>query len=191
MRKITLFVLAALMSASAFAQNNSQWGVKLGLNSASEIANNKSTDPRTGLLIGMFVECPVSSGVSVQPEFVYSQQGGKSSISAYSSATDAFNYINIPVILKLYIGSKHRWSIDLGPQVGFLISAKTDDAYGNKMDIYDQFDNKYDISFCLGVSYKFTEKFDISIRGNGGMVKYINAYDHRNSVGQLALACKF
>lgn len=187
MKKIFLLTAALLVAAGAFAQNQPQFGVKAGLNLASESNDdNESTSSRAGIHVGFFMECQIARMIDFQPELLYSMQGGKS-----GGATDKFDYINVPLMFKFYTGQGRRFSIDAGPQFGYLISAKytINDKTTNLYD-YDGL-KKFDASLGVGVSYKFNGGFDVGIRFLAGMTKLIESMDNKNSVVQIGAGYRF
>ena len=171
----------------------SQFGVKGGLNTASEMAsdgdNSSQTDARIGIHLGFFMELPLSAKIDFQPELVYSMQGGSVKYGGYT-ITDKIDYINLPLMFKFYVW-KQRLSIDAGPQLGYMISAKVS-AGGESESIYDDL-NKFDISLALGLSYKLTDRIDLGLRGVVGFTNLYEGddYDYTNSVGQLSVAFRF
>ena len=164
-----------------------RWGAKGGFNSASEYSDNGSTNARTGLHLGIFVESTLSNKVDIQPELVYSMQGG----SDNNDITDKFDYINVPVIFKIYTNMSRTFSIDVGPQLGYMISAKYTHK-GTTTDIYDYSSlNKVDAAICAGISYKFNQKFNFSFRINYSVTKILDSVENVNGVGQLSLGYFF
>jgi hypothetical protein len=155
-----------------------RFGIKGGLNSARESADSGDTDYRTGIHLGFLVEIPISRRLDIQPELVYSMQGGKS-----GSTTDKLDYINLPVMLKIYVNQSRSFSIDVGPQVGYLVNSN--------LNTYYVTENKIDVAVCLGVSYKFSEQFFASLRGNVSVTTIVDNYSHKNNVGQLCIGYLF
>ena len=165
-----------------------RWGIKGGLNSAYEYNKNGSTDARTGIHIGGFMETTISPKTDLQVEFVYSMQGSVDK----NGYTDKFDYINIPVIFKFYTNQPRTFSIDFGPQLGYMLSAKYVTKSGTVYDIYNRSDiNKFDAAACLGISYKFNENFHICLRYNYGITQISKNFTNRNAVGQLGVGYMF
>jgi hypothetical protein len=185
MKKIVLIIAAILLTIGAFAQK-AEWGIKAGINGAAEVTGEGSTDLRMGLYAGILAEFTVNNIVGIQPELVYSMQGATTKIGN-RTYTDKFDYVNLPVMLKLYVWER-RLSIDGGPQFGYMVSAKETDT-----DIYDKIDNKFDVAIGLGASFKFGGKFDVSVRYNAGMIKIMDSttMEHKNGVVQMGLSMKF
>jgi len=165
-----------------------RWGVKGGLNSAYEYSDKGTTDARTGLHLGLFMESTLSPKVDIQTEFVYSMQGCVDK----NNFTDKFDYINVPVIFKIYTNQSRTVSIDVGPQLGYMVSAKGVYSSGTTIDVYNNGKmNKIDGAVCFGVSYKFNPSFHIGLRYNYGVTKIIKGVDNRNAVGQLGVGYMF
>jgi len=172
-----------------------EFGVKGGLNVASQMVSegrsSSQTDARLGIHIGFFVELPISTRVSFQPELLYSMQGGKYGVGRHTY-TDRIDYINLPLMFKFYIWQQ-RLSIDVGPQFGYMISAKVS-RDGNSVSFYD-FEglNKFDISLALGLSFRLTDKINLGLRGTAGLTSILEGGDsnYTNSVSQLSIAFRF
>jgi len=195
MKKITLIVMALFVTASAFAQDaqeskNIRWGVKGGINIASEVAGEASTNSRTGIHLGGIMETPISAGVDFQLELLYSMQGATYKIGN-TDYTDKFDYLNVPFMFKIYVNKNRRFSIDIGPQLGLMVSAKI--SSGNKtVDVYDNDKlNKFDAAIGLGISYKIKDNFDFVFRANVSLTPMMDGEEHKNSVGQLGVAYRF
>ena len=158
-----------------------RWGVKGGINSAAEYNSESNTNTRAGIHLGFFMESTINNKLDIQPEIVYSMQGG----SDNSGVTDKFDYINIPVMFKIYVNQPRTFSVDVGPQVGYMISAKY--TYkGNTYNIYNSNKlNKVDAAFCFGASYKFNQKFHLCFRVNYSVTKIASSSENVNGVGQI------
>jgi hypothetical protein len=181
MKKTIILVIAVIVVATgAFAQKV-EFGIKAGMNSAQEYIEEGSTDMRIGLHAGVFAEFFISNRLGLQTELQYSMQGGKD-----NQGTEKFDYVNLPIILKIYV-LKRDLSIDAGVQPGYLISATRT----GRGDVYDFFDNKYDIALGFGVSYKFATRFHAGFRYNIGLVPYTEQSEHRNGVAQLFIGVRF
>ena len=188
MKKITLTTIFALfLVGSVVAQNKGGFGLKAGFNTAMEFTEKGNTDTRFGFHGGIFVEIPVANRVDIQPELMYSMQG-----CTDPKGTEKFDYINLPVIVKIYLNRGRSFSIDVGPQAGYAISAKRVNKSGSTTNVYDDSRfNKFDAAICLGASYKITENFHAGLRFNISVTKIMSHMEHRNGVGQLGISYKF
>ncbi|MDR2039375.1 MAG: PorT family protein [Bacteroidales bacterium] len=183
----------ASVSAKSAARNNqiARFGVKFGLNLASEMVDEGSTDTRAGIHIGGFVAFRLGNIVDLQPEILYSMQGAKST-SGGTEMIDKFDYINVPLIVKIFVTRNRTFSIDLGPQFGYMVNAKLKSG-NTTLNLFDYTDdlNRFDASIALGVSYLFDFGLDLYFRGNIGLTKIAESMDHKNSVFQLGVGYRF
>lgn len=208
-------LMIVAFAAFALAQMNAQevkFGVKAGLNLAS-IGGDETddVDARTSFHIGGIVEIVITEKFSVQPELLYSAQGAKSKFSESGAdfsfseeSTIKLDYINLPIMAKYYLAE--GFSIEAGPQIGFLLSAKEDYEFSEtfngttvsgseEIDLKD-FTNSIDFGIGVGASYKLDSGLNFSARYNLGLS---NIYDgegsddfkNQNNVLQLSIGYMF
>lgn len=144
-----IFLLLAFAGTFAAANAQTKIGLKGGLNVADwggKDADN--VDARIGFHIGGFANFGLGNKFSIQPELLYSTQGGKVE-QAGSDVKIRFNYINIPVMLKYEL--IEGLNAELGPQLGFAVSqkSKTGDVTVDRKKDYKGFD----FGLGLGASY--------------------------------------
>jgi hypothetical protein len=184
MKKIILTAAAVFAISFANAQDT-KYGVKGGLSMSSNTLGE-----HTSLLafhLGGFAEFKISDKFAVQPELLYSAQGGKVSAGGFSYTTN-LNYINIPVMAKYYVAD--AFSIEAGPQIGFLMSAKSDGT-----DIKEAC-NSTDFGLNLGAGYNLNETMSLGLRYNMGLSNVVKdvagvSTDSKNSSIQLSFGYKF
>lgn len=208
MKKIILSAIAVMAFGSANAQD-AKFGMKGALNIASLTGDVENPSLIIGFQIGAFVEVKISEKCAFQPELMYSVQGvkesGNENIEGYNAdidMTSKLGYLNVPLMIKYYAAPK--FSLEFGPQVGFLLSAKADVDYtvfveGMKVsgtesvDVKDQA-SSVDFGLNFGLGYDFTQKFSAGLRYNLGLS---NVYDTpgndsaKNSVFSIAAGYKF
>lgn len=192
MKRIILTAIAVMAFAFTNAQQT-RFGVKGGLNVAS-FAGGDYWDAKSlvGFHVGAFAEIKVIERLAIQPEILFSTQGAKLE-SAFDTDVDAkLNYINVPVLAKFFITKK--FTVEAGPQIGFLVSAKEDG------DDAKDFYKSTDFGFNLGAGYNFTDDLSVGIRytiGFSNIADYESEdFDEyldspKNSVLALSLAYKF
>ena len=147
MKKIIFFTVLILMSYVLLAQHAS-FGLKAGANFSNIFIKDNSTKYSTGFHVGGLSHIHLSRKWAMQPELVYSQQGGKTTFNNVETTTH-LNYINIPVLFQRMFGAGFR--LEAGPQIGFLINAK--DKYGSiEKDVKSSF-KTVDFSFPIGIGY--------------------------------------
>lgn len=207
MKKIILTMLLVMAFGFTNAQK-AQFGIKAGLNSSNFSGDTEGADfkSRIGFNIGAFVAIKLSEKITLQPEVLYSTQGAKvENVSAMYNGVNYtgdvkfnFSYINVPIMLKYYVADK--FNLEVGPQIGFLASAKTStkiDGFSQKtdQDVKDFFET-VDVALNFGAGYDFTEKFFAGIRYNLGVSNIFNSESggdskSQNSVFSLSVGYKF
>ena len=197
MKKIITLAALLFVSTGAFAQLS--YGVKAGMNLAN--ISNAGGSIKPGLFVGAVGEYSFNDFVGLQAELVYSRQGyyDKSDIEGLGNMKvwARYNYINIPVLAKLYLIDR-SFSLELGPQFGFIAGAKnkvTVAGSTDKTDISKDSYNNFDFSFGLGVSYMFAFGPEISLRYNIGITDIAknNTGDtkFKNNVIQIGVGYRF
>ena len=188
--KRLFFALSVLfLSTSVFAQGF-EWGVKAGLNLAS-ITKTDEAKMRTGLHAGVFGEYFVNDFFGIQGELLYSMMGAKGK-EAGITVTSQTDYIVLPILAKIYL--MENFSLDLGPQFGYMVSAKLKAASGSSSgsgSYYDMVDNKFDLSVGMGLSYKLPYNLGVSARYNLGLTEINEGSDPKHSVIQVGISYRF
>ena len=193
-----------LCSAIAFSQEI-KFGAKVGLN----LSNLRGDYPagidehnsKIGFHIGGFAEYSINEKFSLQPELLFSTQGNTYGYKDYYGGGSYYdgadydlklNYLNLPILLKYKVIEK--LSIEFGPQIGYLMSAKTkidvtEDSRDPSQNYSVEIDmlndgvynfggttiqskasaNRLDFSLNLGASYDITEKIFLQGRYNLGL----------------------
>jgi hypothetical protein len=189
---ITVFAFFAMQSA--YGQAEVSIGVKGGLNFANVNTSSVGAayNSRTGYNFGAFALFKLTK-IAIQPELILSQQG--STIQYNGSNFDAnFSYLNIPVLLKLYlIGGLN---LQVGPQFGFLMSATGPVvSSGGSITTGDIKSNLSgsDISIAMGAGIDLPFKLTVDARYNLGVSDVNNVSSQsaiKNQVFQLAVGYK-
>ena len=164
---------------------DTHFGLKAGLNVSSlDEKNGVDFNSKAGFYFGGLAHVHLSPHFAVQPELVYSQQGGKDGSDKWN-----INYINVPVLLQYMAGNGFR--LETGPQVGFAVSSKIKSG-DIEQNIHSSV-NTVDFSWALGASYQFPEGIGVDARYNIGLSNVDNAGDPiiRNRVFQLGLFYQF
>lgn len=112
------------------------FGAKLGLNIANLYGINKSDDMKSkmGLNIGASFGFRFSDILSLGTEINYEQKGYKESIDSTSidgfdlkitsKSKTRYNYLTIPLLLRISVGESSKFYFEIGPYLGLLMSAK-------------------------------------------------------------------
>jgi hypothetical protein len=183
MKKILLVAVFTVLGFANVTAQEIKFGAKGGLNFATISGDNtKGIDLVTSFNFGVLSEIPISDKFSFQPELMYSGQG-----YSFNDNTIALNYLNIPLMGKYYLTK--GFSIEAGPQLGFLLSAKNE-----KTDVKDSF-NSFDFGVNFGLGYKLDNGLNFGARYNLGLTD-INNLDNsssknKNGVFQLTVGYFF
>ena len=124
MRKIAASAALALgLGLISAAPARAQLGVKGGANVAVLSGRvGQDASYQTGYHVGAFYEFRLNGPLSIQPEALYSVQGGKLS-GAFEDYKTRLHYFAVPVLARLTLGPVF---VEAGPQFGILVSANQD-----------------------------------------------------------------
>jgi hypothetical protein len=166
MKLYLLITPVAIMLALTVNAQHVNIGIKGGLNIYTINNNNNAEyDPKAGLNLGLLGHIHLAKQLAFQPEIVYSGQGAKFSTAGIETKIN-LDYINIPLLLQYMFDNGFR--IQAGPQVGFLINAKSK-TNGNSTDIKNNL-KKVDFGLGAGVGYVHPPTgFGVDARYNLGL----------------------
>lgn len=161
------------------------FGIKGGPNFSNfqgSSANLKS-ESITSYHVGAFVDLGLSERVSIQPELLYSTVGAKVSVTgAVDEFRNKLGYISVPLLAKIYL-FPDRLSIDLGPQVSFLLNEKE--------NVNLEKSNSYDFSLTGGVTLRVLGPIFVQARYNLGLRDVKPNTDITNRVLQISAGLRF
>lgn len=196
MKKLLLaFIAGIALLGSVKAQTEYTIGPKVGLN-VSNISHSHGNS-KASVNVGIFGEARFTDLIGLQLEVLYSRQGWRDKVDIdgiREKVNYRVNYLNIPVLARIYV--LERLSVDLGPQLGIGLNAKSKYKHSGttvKEKLHDL--NTIEASFVFGVSYDLFDHLLISARYNLGLS---NAFDkdtfgksNKNGVFQFSVGYKF
>ena len=122
MKKISLFLAGIMCTLASFSQTKPHFAIKGGLNiSTLKVENYDNTDSRLGAHLGVSAHIHLAPQWAIQPELLYSQEGGELAISNSQRVKVKNDYINIPLMLQYMFDNGFR--VEAGPQIGFLVNS--------------------------------------------------------------------
>jgi hypothetical protein len=177
MRNFLLAIAAiAFLAASTQAQTTS-FGLKGGMTASNMKMSSSgisiSLTTKIGFYAGAFAEVRVSEKFAIQPELFYSSMGAKMKASdsgMTASASENLGYINLPILAKY---KSEGFSIFAGPQVSYLLSAKSKSSQSSET-VNDKDEYKpIEVSGVLGAGYTLANGFGIDARYQIGLTNLI------------------
>jgi hypothetical protein len=192
----TIYITIALLITSIVSnaqdiENRATAGIKGGYNLSSVSFDGSSeTEKLNGFHIGIYGESFIGEHISIQPEILYSQQGYKITDNS-GTYKQKLNYINIPLMLKLY--PVKSFFLEAGPQIGFSISHKeTFDSGFNLYDTSQEFEpNNFDWGVNLGAGFKSDAGVSLGARYHLGQSDIYDEDKPKNRVFQIYLGFEF
>lgn len=181
MKKLVLLTVITVLGLTSVNAQDIKFGAKAGLNFAFITGDNtEDLKPNTDFHFGVMAEFKISDKFSLQPELIYSGQG--SNINVESEGRVALNYLNVPLIGKYYV--TERWSLEAGPQIGFLLSTK-----GGTLD-YKDFLKTTDFGVNFGVGYRLDNGINFGARYNLGLsnINDVEGFTDKNRNGVIQLS---
>ncbi len=200
MKKAKSILLLIIVLSFPLSQAFAQFGIKGGATLSSfdtEITGNgmsfeESSDTKFGFQAGILYQHAINDMISIQPELLFTQKGGKDDVNGGLESKVTLSYVEVPVLLRFNvpIDGDIRPYLIAGPHAGYLLDAK-DEYDGESEDISDfledlnfgltfgggvQFGNFFvDARYDLGLSNVFDESsidepFDITNKINGFII---------------------
>lgn len=195
MKKLLFTSLFITISYVLVAQSKSQLGIRLGVNNAKIL--NSELDNKTGLYTGLFLAVRFSDSYTMQPEIVYSNQGGNAS---FRNGEDLnINYVSIALANKFFVSKNQGFHFILGPS----LDVNFDDNFINLIN--DNGENleitPIDLAVFGGIGYEFDFGLALELRFKQGLIDLDfndsgeyggNSEENQlNRVFQIGLAYKF
>ena len=182
MKKIIFIACLLLASVGTFAQHaKGSFNIqpKVGLNVAT-MTDNDGSDPRVGFVGGAEFEYQATDMLSLSFGALYSQQGLKAN-SDGMDGTIKMDYINVPVLLNVYVTK------GLAVKAGIQPGLKALQAGGVDASV-----KSVDFAIPVGLSYEY-RNFQFDARYNFSVTKAIEAEGEstKHSVFQFTIGYKF
>lgn len=197
MKKIIFFFSLVAGTAVAAQAQSIKYGVKAGGSLTSLTGNDTGSRAyKFGFHGGVLANFGLSDMFSIQPEVLYSMKGSQ----AKGNSDDKFRlqYIDVPVLVKVATG-KTGLFFELGPQVGFRLSATTD--IGLASYTYTPYTKAVDFGYAAGLGFQAASGPIVGLRYNGGFTNVgkngninglqVQASDAKNSAFQLYVGFLF
>jgi hypothetical protein len=180
MKKIVQRCLVVLFFVQMSYAQSVQFGIKAGANYANVTGSKINTNAIVNYHAGIVAKIGLTKGLSFQPELLYTTQGA-SYETALADYKNELGYIVIPAMLQIHLSKSI--TLDMGPQVGFLLNEK------NNFDV--QKSNTFDASANAGLGLKITNSIFAQARYCVGLTELKPNSEIKNNVVQLSLGILF
>ncbi len=158
-----LTCLFLLLTVNLSAQDESEWGVKGGINFSNYYSDEiDDQNMRIGYNLGLFFKAQVLDFLAIQPEVLYSTRGATTKydnfITGEAEFTQQLNYLEVPVLGVLNLSD--NLNIHAGPYAAYLMQAsvenKADNSSFNFIEDLDESDfNRLDYGIAVGAGLEF------------------------------------
>lgn len=188
--KKAFIIILVLTSTFAFSQSKTLMGIKAGANYST--ITNANFDAKMGVYAGLFLNIQFSDFYALQPEVVYSNQGGTSKLLGDEDVD--IHYIALSVVNKFFVMNDHRFHFLAGVGLDLDLDDNIVSFANNGFD-----DNIFfmDMTVFGGLGYQFDMGLIIEARYKRGLIGvFIDEFfeydsDHYNSLFQFGMAYKF
>jgi len=164
-------------------------GIKAGVNYSNQTGSgitvnniNYKSEAITNYHFGLVAELPLGESFAFQPEILYSTIGANyKAAGVIADLNNELGYITVPVLAKINLSK--TFSLDLGPQVSFLVSNKEKAAINNT--------KSFDFGAAAGLGIKVTKSIFLQGRYVVGLSEASTNADIKNSVVQVSAGFYF
>ena len=157
---MSMSVSAQVQQTSSETRPTPKIGIKGGVNFSNFFIDDvKDNNVKAGLNLGLFAKLPVSKGVSIQPELLYSSKGAKVSYNNPLLGGEYrfnLNYLELPVLAVFNLGK--NFNIHAGGYAAYLTSANVkaeDNGSSNEglIDFDEEQFNRFDYGLVGGLGF--------------------------------------
>ena len=194
MKKHILLIGILFLGSMTFIYGQARPGIKLGLNNSN--LSNTTLEDKKDFYIGAFVNIPIADYYALQPEILYSRQGGTSNSTEFGDVN--INYIAITAANKFYVTANKGFHFIVGLGLDFNVGSDFNLLFGSDNDEFDI--SPVDLTFTGGIGYEFGFGLIFEARYKQGAIStdFLGGRDlfeedgsQLNSVFQVGLAYKF
>lgn len=194
MNKIGLLISVLFIGCISIAQAQVQPGIKFGLNNSN--LSNTTLENKSDFYIGALINIPLTDYYTLQPEILYSRQGGLSNSTEFGDIN--INYIAITAANKFYVSPNKGFHFIIGIGLDFNVGSDLNILFGSNDDDFSI--SPVDLTFTGGIGYEFGFGLILEARYKQGAIStdFFGSRDlfeedgsQLNSVFQVGLAYKF
>lgn len=162
-KRIYISVFLLFLAIASHAQTRFKAGLKAGIATSQVEGDTYGGFDKFGFDGGATLQAKVNEKWAAQFEILFVQKGSKHVGDANKGDLSFYlmelNYLEVPLLLQY---KQKKFTFEIGPGVGYLISAKEFDFNG---DIYNPIPfNHTEVSANLGINYQIYKNFGITWR---------------------------
>ena len=180
MRRGIFCILFLLNSLLLFSQAEPRVGLKAGYNLTQGNASGVdgvSYSGGGGFSVGIYRDFKLGDKLGLESGLIVDKYGTKYIILGggigFTNASDKFTYLTIPFILQ--VQPKGKVSINTGPQLGFLLSAKTES--GSQEEDVKEYTKGSMFNWAIGLEVNTGSNMDLGFRYLIGLTDINDAKD--------------
>lgn len=173
--RILSLLAVFILTASFAAAQTTQLGLRAGgdlsqLRGQDDVFGENNTDRKLGFSLGVFAVRPITNQLSIQPELLYTQRGGRLEEVFSEDGFDGeiesrfdLQYVQLPVLLKYHLPAQRRVhpSLYAGPYVGYAIGRDIEieiSSEGESMELSvnaDEAFERFDYGAVFGIDFGY------------------------------------
>jgi len=159
-----LIVMAAVCFSSLAAQQRFKAAAILGANFSQIDGDDIAGYDKLGLTGGVKVAYPIRDNVDASIELLFNAKGSTPNFAGSLGLT--MSYLDVPLVISLKDWYKkdrdyHKVSAHAGLSLGYLFDVSSSNpSFSSNISDY----NQVDVSYLLGVSYRFTKRLGLTVR---------------------------
>jgi hypothetical protein len=175
-RIIASFIFILAYPFLGFTQSTTkvfQGGLLFGINTSQITGDNLAGYNKLSPTLGAFVRMKLGEKSSLQMEMAYLGKGAHKNLRPSDSIPTLYllrlHYIEVPFLFQYDYNKK--LNLEIGPSLGVFFGSREEDLDGDMSGIYssrEQF-KPFDISFTVGGTWKFNDKWSFNVRSANSM----------------------
>lgn len=184
MKKILCTLVLAMVAMIGFSQ------VRLDVKAGMSITNltKSEGDAKVGYSVGLGVDLPVATSLSVQSGLMFNGKGAKRGDVKSSPC-----YLDIPILAayKIAVAEDVNVVFNAGPYIGIGLGGKTK-VYNEKYDYFgDDGAKRFDLGLQYGIGAEFADHILLNLSGQYGFISPIEDSSSKNLGFFLTVGYRF
>lgn len=155
MKKHTLLLAILFLGSPVSMSAQARPVLKPGLNNSN--LSNTTLEGKKDIYVGVFVNIPIAAYYTLQPEILYSRQGGESNSTEFGDVS--INHIASTASNKFFVSSNKSFHFIVGLGLDFNVASEFDILFGTSNNAFEI--SPKDLTFSGEIGYDFG--FDLTL----------------------------